>query len=222
MDHLEEKSAFHEQSKEKELAEVDLATFHEREAGRLILDPAEARIEFGERFAARLKLTEDGKTILWPQPTDDPADPQNWSSRKKAVHLFIMSLATIVPDFESAIGIASVFELAETYNTTTEEINNVSSNWTVFLVEAGAVSSVLPILKQPQVFLLDSDASKEIWTTPGLVLVTSIGTGISHRSYPCSDIERIRGDALPHGVLWNVSSNRRTLPQLSLANPKLK
>jgi hypothetical protein len=40
MDHLEEKSDLNEQLKEDELAEVDLATFHEREAGRLILDPA--------------------------------------------------------------------------------------------------------------------------------------------------------------------------------------
>jgi hypothetical protein len=38
---------------------------------------SEARIEFGEEFTSRLKLTEDGTTILWPQPTDDPRDPQN-------------------------------------------------------------------------------------------------------------------------------------------------
>jgi hypothetical protein len=37
----------------------------------------EAVAEFGENFASRLKLTKDGTTILWPQPTDDPRDPQN-------------------------------------------------------------------------------------------------------------------------------------------------
>ena len=37
----------------------------------------EAKIEFGEAIAARLKLSRDGKKVLWPQPTDDPDDPQN-------------------------------------------------------------------------------------------------------------------------------------------------
>jgi hypothetical protein len=37
----------------------------------------EARIEFGEVIASRLKLTNDGTKVLWPQPTDDPEDPQN-------------------------------------------------------------------------------------------------------------------------------------------------
>ena len=37
----------------------------------------EAEIEFGEDVAKKLKLSEDGKVVLWPQPTDDPEDPQN-------------------------------------------------------------------------------------------------------------------------------------------------
>ncbi|KAF5386337.1 hypothetical protein D9757_006704 [Collybiopsis confluens] len=90
--------------KNRKYADADLATFHEREAGRLILDPAQARVEFGEVFASRLKLTKDGSTILWPQPADDPADPQTWSSRKKDWHLMILSLATLIPNFDSAIG----------------------------------------------------------------------------------------------------------------------
>lgn len=38
----------------------------------------EAKIEFGED-ANKLKLSKDGTTVLWPQPTDDPEDPQNVS-----------------------------------------------------------------------------------------------------------------------------------------------
>lgn len=34
-------------------------------------------MEFGEVVAARLKLSEDGSMVLWPQPYDDPNDPQN-------------------------------------------------------------------------------------------------------------------------------------------------
>ncbi len=37
----------------------------------------EARIEFGEKVASRLKLSRDGTKVLWPQPSDDPNDPQN-------------------------------------------------------------------------------------------------------------------------------------------------
>lgn len=37
----------------------------------------EARIEFGDAVASRLKLTKDGTKVLWPQPADDPNDPQN-------------------------------------------------------------------------------------------------------------------------------------------------
>jgi hypothetical protein len=76
-------------------SETDLLSFHEQHAGRLVVDPEyvfgrsvgpplspnsfnrEAKIEFGELFASKLKLTSDGTKVLWPQPTDDPEDPQN-------------------------------------------------------------------------------------------------------------------------------------------------
>ena len=74
---------------------LDFTQYHEHNAGRLVVDPEyvdaaqldalslltiptrEARIEFGERVASRLKLSSDGKKVLWPQPRDDPEDPQN-------------------------------------------------------------------------------------------------------------------------------------------------
>jgi hypothetical protein len=37
----------------------------------------EAHNEFGAEVASRLKLSPDGTIILWPQPSDDPEDPQN-------------------------------------------------------------------------------------------------------------------------------------------------
>ena len=41
---------------------------------------SEAREEFGNEVASKLKLTKDGRLVLWPQPSDDPEDPQNVSS----------------------------------------------------------------------------------------------------------------------------------------------
>ncbi|KAK0192753.1 major facilitator superfamily domain-containing protein [Armillaria mellea] len=142
--------------------EIDLATFHELHAGRLVIDPAEAKIEFGETFASRLKLSRDGTKVLWPQPTDSARDPQNWSNTRKSIHLFIVTLAAIVPDFDSGIGIASLFPLAQQYNTTTGVINNLTSNWSIFLLGWGGIFAVmvirrygrLPILFWSQVLAL--------------------------------------------------------------------
>lgn len=100
--------------------DIDLSTYHEKRAGRLVLDPmcvcfffhflyavptavstSEAHIEFGVEVASRLKLSPDTKTVLWPQPADDPEDPQNvrlllsttpWGSRCVDCRLFFSGL----------------------------------------------------------------------------------------------------------------------------------
>ncbi|TFK39737.1 MFS general substrate transporter [Crucibulum laeve] len=126
-------------------AELDIFAIHELIAGRLVLDPQEAREEFGDEIASRLKLTKDGTKVLWPQPSDDPQDPQNWSDYKKNVQLAIITLAAIVPDFNSGIGIASVFPLAKQFDTTTGRINNLTSNWSIFLIGWGGLFFVMLI-----------------------------------------------------------------------------
>ncbi|CAK5272185.1 unnamed protein product [Mycena citricolor] len=127
----------------KSVESIDLYSFHEQAAGRLVIDPGEAAIEFGEAFASRLKLSRDGTKVLWPQPTDSPHDPQNWSDGKKSMLLIIMTLAAIVPDFDSGIGIAAIFKLAAQYNTTTDVINNLTSNWSIFLLGWGGIAAVV-------------------------------------------------------------------------------
>ncbi|PFH48084.1 hypothetical protein AMATHDRAFT_6124 [Amanita thiersii Skay4041] len=142
--------------------DIDLATFHEKHAGRLVIDPAEAKVEFGVEAAARLKLSADGTKVLWPQPTDSSLDPQNWSDFQKTLHLIIITLASIVPDFDSGIGIAAIFALAREYNTTPGVINNLTSNWSIFLLGWGGVFAVmvvrrygrLPVLFWSQVLAL--------------------------------------------------------------------
>ncbi|KAG2152742.1 major facilitator superfamily domain-containing protein [Suillus clintonianus] len=144
-----------------EVAEkFDPTSYYEQAAGRLVIDPQQAKVEFGEALASTLKLSRDGSTILWPQPADDPNDPQNWSDRHKALHLLVITLAASIPDFDSGIGIASIFGLAQTYNTTTGVINNLTSNWSIFLLGWGGIFWVmlmrrygrLPVLFWTQVF----------------------------------------------------------------------
>ncbi|KAI0341491.1 MFS general substrate transporter [Trametopsis cervina] len=150
---------------EKPLGEestLDLFSYHETNAGRLVIDPAEARIEFGDEVADKLKLSQDGRVVLWPQPRDDPEDPQNWSDFRKNLQLLIITLAAIVPDFDSGIGIADIFALSVQYNTTTGVINNLTSNWSIFLLGWGGIFAVilmrrygrLPVLFWSQVLAL--------------------------------------------------------------------
>ncbi|KAH9821125.1 major facilitator superfamily domain-containing protein [Melampsora americana] len=121
----------------------DLNLYYANSQGKLIIDPLEAEAEFGSELAANLKLDETRKIILWPQPSDSPDDPQNWTYRKKLVHLVILTMASFVPDFCSAIGIASLFSLAKEFDTTPGEINNLTSNWSIFLLGPGGILAVI-------------------------------------------------------------------------------
>ena len=46
----------------------------------------------GNASTRHLKTTKDGKTILIPQPSDDPNDPLNWSQAKKNLILGVVSI----------------------------------------------------------------------------------------------------------------------------------
>lgn len=58
--------------------------------------------------ANNLKLTDDGKTVLIPQPTDDPDDPLNWPRSKKLAIVLVMSTIAFLPEFGSATGIPAI------------------------------------------------------------------------------------------------------------------
>jgi hypothetical protein len=60
----------------------------------------------------RLKLAPDGKTILIPQPSDDPHDPLNWSWFKKHLTLIIISMTAFLPDYGSATGAVALIPQA--------------------------------------------------------------------------------------------------------------
>lgn len=81
--------------------------------------------------------------MLWPQPLDSDLDPQNWSDFKKNTQLLIITLAAITPDFNSGIGIASIFALANQFHTTTGVINDMTSNWSIFLLGWGGLFAVM-------------------------------------------------------------------------------
>jgi MFS family permease len=77
-------------------------------------------------------------------PTSDP--PRTASTFGTDIYSRI-AMASFVPDFNSGLGIASLFALAEEFDTTTTEINNLTSNWSIFLLGWGGVCSV-PLMKR--------------------------------------------------------------------------
>jgi hypothetical protein len=74
---------------------IDFNKYQTERAGRLVIDPEEAKIEFGEAVASKLKLSRDGKKVLWPQPSDDPDDPQN-VSRTFYIYLFYLTIISFL------------------------------------------------------------------------------------------------------------------------------
>ncbi|KAG0148711.1 hypothetical protein CROQUDRAFT_654544 [Cronartium quercuum f. sp. fusiforme G11] len=123
------------------ISELNLC--YTRGQGKLVIDPLEAEAEFGKELAQKLKLDKSGTVVLWPQPDDSPDDPQNWSPRQKMIILVILTMAAFVPDSTSAVGIAALFNLANEYNTTPGVVNDVSSNWSIFLLGPGGIVAVL-------------------------------------------------------------------------------
>ncbi|KAM0418491.1 hypothetical protein ACHAPD_004850 [Fusarium lateritium] len=95
--------------------------------------PPEARAEAGVRLEVEgaettsLRLAEDGHTVLLPQPTDDPNDPLNWSSRKKHLILLVVAWAALVSDFTSAAGSAPIILQAAEWHKSPNSVNHNNS-----------------------------------------------------------------------------------------------
>jgi hypothetical protein len=66
----------------------------------------------GDGDHGNLKTTKDGRTVLFPQPSEDPKDPLNWSTTKKHIILFIISFAAFLPDYGSATGAVTLIPQA--------------------------------------------------------------------------------------------------------------
>ncbi|KAH8807750.1 major facilitator superfamily domain-containing protein [Xylogone sp. PMI_703] len=69
-----------------------------------------------------LKTSKTG-LILVPQPTDDPQDPLNWSSRKKITTLAIVSLASFAATLQTVANQAGFFPQAELYHKTPVQLS---------------------------------------------------------------------------------------------------
>lgn len=115
--------------------EVDLDRLGEKEG--YVLDASTFRTEHGGQEAP-LKLTPDGKTVLIPQPSDDPNDTLNWSQTKKHIVLFIISAVAFLPDYGSATGAVTLLPQATVWHMTEDTVNH-SQVGNVFMLGAGGI-----------------------------------------------------------------------------------
>ena len=69
-----------------------------------VLDEEHLRRDLNIPDDTAIKIAPDGRTVLIPQPSDDPQDPLNWPSWKKTMILYIVSLTAFTGDYGSAIG----------------------------------------------------------------------------------------------------------------------
>ncbi|KAG1799379.1 MFS general substrate transporter [Suillus plorans] len=157
--------------------DVDFVAYYERASGRLVVDPEQAKVEFGEVMASRLKLSPDGL---------------KWTDFRKTVHLIIITMSAVVPDFDSGIGTASIFSLAQTYDTTSGVINDLTSNWSIFLLGWGGIFWVmlmrrygrLPVLFWSQLFafafLIGATLAPNLATFAGMRCLTAFFGQLQH------------------------------------------
>ncbi|GAD95174.1 major Facilitator Superfamily protein [Paecilomyces variotii No. 5] len=115
--------------------EVDLDRLGEKEG--YVLDATTFRTEHGGPEAP-LKLAPDGKTVLIPQPSDDPNDTLNWSRARKHLVLFIISAVAFLPDYGSATGAVTLIPQAEIWHMSQDTVNH-SQVGNVFMLGAGGL-----------------------------------------------------------------------------------
>jgi len=154
---------------------IDLNYEYETGSGRVIVDPVEAEVELGKALASQLKLDKTGKVVLWPQPSDDRHDPQNWPKNRKLKNLIISTMAAFIPDFDSGIGVACLFPLAREYRTTPGELVNFPPGaWRTHRCHV----------------------SKALWPASDFVLVSGVWPGFLDWLYLCAQPEYLCCDAL--------------------------
>jgi hypothetical protein len=132
---------------------TDLERIGEEKGYTLALEPDASSSDIVD--VSGLKLAEDGKTVLIPQPSDDPNDPLNWSRARKLTILLVVTCTSFLPgafkspspihyayrnavDFGSAAGAVTLIQQAALWGYTPDTINH-SQAGNVFMIGAGSL-----------------------------------------------------------------------------------
>ncbi|KAJ5669028.1 hypothetical protein N7462_010098 [Penicillium macrosclerotiorum] len=115
----------------KPVNEIDLEAVGEREG--YVLNDTSLAHERG------LKTTDDGQTILIPQPSDSPNDPLNWTQYRKHVILLIISCTAFLPDYGSATGAVTLKPQGVEWNMDPNVVNHSQVGNIFMLGAAGPI-----------------------------------------------------------------------------------
>ncbi|KAL9108715.1 MAG: hypothetical protein Q9227_006511 [Pyrenula ochraceoflavens] len=88
------------------------------------------------------KLAKDGKTLLIPQPSDDPADPLNWSWMKKHTVLLTLGASALLTDWGMTWGTTMFEAQAMEWNMSVPDVSNSLSPG-VFMQGPGGVFAAI-------------------------------------------------------------------------------
>ncbi|TKA70092.1 hypothetical protein B0A55_08026 [Friedmanniomyces simplex] len=86
----------------------------------------------------KYQLTEDGRTVLIPQPSSDSRDPLRWSWSKKHLILFVISATAFLPDYGSATGAVTLLPQSAEWKLSSNFVNH-SQVGNVFMLGAGGI-----------------------------------------------------------------------------------
>ncbi|KAL8659274.1 MAG: hypothetical protein Q9202_007192, partial [Teloschistes flavicans] len=103
-------------------------------------EPADHIILTPQNGLTELKTSGDGR-ILYPQPSDDPNDPLNWSWAKKHCILFIISATSFLPDYGSATGAVTLIPQSVEWHMSEDSVNH-STVGNLFMIGAGGIFTV--------------------------------------------------------------------------------
>ena len=107
-----------------------------------LLRPAAIQLTAGADSG--LKFAPDGKTVLVPQPSNDPRDPLNWSSWKKHSILILLALCAAGGDFQSGAGIPLLSAQGETWGLSSTRVNE-AGNLNVLFLGVGGLFWIPPL-----------------------------------------------------------------------------
>ena len=106
--------------------DVDLEQIGEKEG--YVLDEEQLRRALRIPDSAAIKTAPDGKTVLIPQPSEDPQDPLNWPSWKKTMILYIVTLVAFTGDYGSAIGGVTLLPQAQYVKSSVRDFSCANSS----------------------------------------------------------------------------------------------
>ncbi|OAP54871.1 hypothetical protein AYL99_10571 [Fonsecaea erecta] len=131
-----------ENNNEKAAAHTTTAVDLDRvgETDGYLLDEAKIREKLGLAPDVALKKSSDGKVLI-PQPTEDPEDPLNWPSWKKAAILLVIAVNAATSDYSAATGASALIPQATQWRINPNEVNHATAGNT-FMLGVGGILTV--------------------------------------------------------------------------------